>query len=67
MPPSVHNELSMAQVGEGEIGLAKSWATRGGGPVSAVTSSESSSLLMSSFIGGPIGPPAMGKKVARTP
>jgi hypothetical protein len=25
------------------------------------------SLLMSSFIGGPIGPPAVGKKVVRTP
>jgi hypothetical protein len=30
---TVHNDLSMARGGRGEIGVTKTWSTHGGGPM----------------------------------
>jgi hypothetical protein len=43
-------------------------ATHGGGPIGPQLRHQTAfSLLMSSFLGGPINPQAVRKKVARTP
>ncbi len=63
----VPNDLSMAQ-GGGGIGVMKYRATHGGGPIGPQLRHQTAfSLLMSSFLGGPINPQAVRKKVARTP
>ncbi len=63
-----HTMTSQLRRGEGEIGVMKYRATHGGGPIGPQLRHQTAfSLLMSSFLGGPINPQAVRKKVARTP
>jgi hypothetical protein len=64
----VHSDLSMAQGGRGRIGVVKpGLLTAEALWVPSDVIRIVFSLLMSSFLGGPISPPAVGEKVARTP
>jgi hypothetical protein len=63
-----HPMTSQWRRGEGGIGEMKYRATHGGGPIGPQLRHRTAfSLLMSSFLGGPINTQAVRKKVARTP
>jgi hypothetical protein len=66
----VPNHLSISGLvrGRGGIGVVKSQATHGGGPIGPQWCHQIHLFsVLSSFLGGPINPQAVREKVARTP